>query len=127
MPIALLSLIAGCKLCRYIALALAVLAAGWAYIAHVKAEARREVVAAYEAATAKESQRRMAVLEQAQAQARAAADKLAQTEKRNAGLLSKINRLSARHDRDACLDADSVRRLREIGRAPGDGAGKPAR
>lgn len=86
------------------------------YTEKVKHEAVTQVRAQLEAAAETEHRRRQSVLNQAQQQASVYAQRVEDIEKKNESLQREIARLSAAHDHEPCLDADSVRRLREIGR-----------
>jgi len=71
--------------------------------------------------TAAETQRRNEAIEQAQQKAHIAVTELQTLEARYGDLQKTIAQLSSRNDNLDCLDADSVQRLREIGRETGDG------
>lgn len=88
----------------------------WAWVGAREAAARVAVIAELQVATAAEHERRQAVLEEAQAAAQQSAAALASMERTNASILSRIAELSRVHDGDHCLGADSVRRLRQLGR-----------
>ena len=126
MPIAaLLSMLASCRICKIVlaAVALTVLFQGFiAYERHdAAAGARAEVIAEQAQLTAAESERRQKVIADARAKADTAATQLAASRRRNAALEAKIGDLSHRNDTRPCLDADGVRRLREIGQPAGRG------
>lgn len=115
----LLNMLGACKACRAVLVGLLAFGALAGFIIHEKHKAVAAYVAAQEKATAAESARRREVIAMAQGRAEAAATTAATMEKRNATLKSEIVRLSARRDRAPCLDADGVRRLREVGQPPG--------
>jgi hypothetical protein len=123
----------GSKTGRLLVLIVAAIAAFGIYTAvieHNAAErARVELIAKEKAATEAEHDRRGVALEAAQREAAIATARLAATENRNATLLERINRLSARNDRKPCLDRGSAQRLRDLDqnrRPAGDGAQQPA-
>ncbi len=114
-----LSFLRACTVCRAVLIGLVALAAFTSFIAYEKHKAVAAYVAVQEKLTAAESARRQAVIDAARQKAEASAAQAANMEKRNATLKSEIARLSARNDKRGCLDADSVRRLREVGQPPG--------
>lgn len=98
---------------------LAVIAAGISILIwrrRIRRAARAEAVAEMKAATEAESDRRQAVLEQAQAAAQQRAADLANTERHNVEALRAVERESAAHDDEPALSADAVDRLRRLGR-----------
>lgn len=108
----------GCKICRAALVGLVAFGAIVGFIIHERHKAVAAYVAVQEKLTAAESIRRREVIDAAQARADAAAAQAATMEKRNVSLKSEIARLSRRNDKRACLDTDSVRRLREVGQPP---------
>lgn len=109
-----------CKFCRWAALG--VLAGGIffiavAYVRHdAGVAARQRVIAELQAATNAESERRRHVIEDAQAEARQSAERIAVMEKNNARLQVEIARLAAARANVPCLDDDSLRQLNQVGR-----------
>lgn len=115
----LLSFLGSCKICRAVLVAGAAALALLSLVGYEKhkaaTEARAAVIAEQEKLTAAESERRQKVINDARNRAELAVGRLSMAQRRNAALQMEIARLSARNDSRACLDADSVRRLREIG------------
>jgi Tfp pilus assembly protein PilE len=86
-----------------------------AYTLHVRTAERNKLLAAELAATEQESQRRWAVIQDAQAEAGKMEADLEEKDRKNADLIETIGRMSVPHDVDRCLDSDATRRLRGIG------------
>ena len=106
-------------LLRYGMIVLAVLMAfGW-YSEHERHVGAQKLLAKQVKLTEQESQRRIEAEQKAQVQAQADIETIERKAKQNASLAARIATLSARHDRDRCLDADSVRRLNALGHPAG--------
>lgn len=119
----ILSFLGSCRMCRIVLLAVLAATAMLGVLELEKhkaaAGARAAVIAEQEKATAAESVRRQAVVAASQAKAEVASARSITLEKRNASLKSELARASARVDSRGCLDADIVRRVRELGQPPG--------
>ena len=109
----------GTKTGRCVLLGITALAAFGVYTFVIERNAAQKATAAIvdkeKAATDAESARRRKVLEDIQRRYATVTARLAEQEKRNAQQLQEIRRLSAAHDRERGLPADSVRRLRTLG------------
>ena len=114
------SVYVGCRDCLYGVGLLAVLAAGYFYIAHVKsaaaADARAKAVAEMQAATAAESQRRDQVIAYWQRFAQSLDDQAKQKDAKIEQLQADSARLSAKNDRTACFDRSARDRIAGVGR-----------
>ena len=121
MPIALLSMLAACRICKIALAAIALTVTFPGFIQYEKHKARAEVIAEQVKLTAAESERRQKVIDDARAQAERAVAALTILQRRDAGLTARIADLSRRNDSRACLDIDGVRRLKQIGQPPGRG------
>jgi hypothetical protein len=125
MPIALLSMLAACRICKIVLAAAALTALFLGFIAYERHEAaagaRAKVIAEQAKLTAAESERRQKVIADARQKADLAVAANAALQRRNAGLTARINDLSRRNDTRACLDPDGVRRLNQVGQPAGRG------
>ncbi len=125
MPIALLSLLGSCRICKIVLAAAVLTALFLGFIAYERHEAaagaRAKVIAEQEKITTAESERRQKVINDARQKADLATTQLAAARRRNAALEAKIGDLSHRNDSRPCLDADGVQRLREVGQPAGRG------
>ncbi len=126
MPIALLGVLASCKICKIVLAAVVLTVAFLGFTAYERHEAaagaRAKVIAEQAKLTAAESERRQKVIDDARAQAELAVGRLSTLQRKNAALSAKIADLSHRNDGRACLDADGVRRLNEFRQPASRGA-----
>jgi hypothetical protein len=114
MPIALLGMLASCKICKIVLAAVVLTAVFFGFIKYEQHKGAAALVAQEAKLTAAESERRQKVIADARAQADKAVADNAALQRRNAGLTARIATLSRANDSRACLDALSVRRLNEF-------------
>ena len=107
---------------RILGILLMTLIAFMAYTRHIRKEAAtnatlqatREFTVTAEKETQGETDRRVKSLEESQRVTQKGINELLALQKRNSEKLREINNASRSNDSRACLDADSVQRLREI-------------
>lgn len=92
------------------------------FVHHIKAKERDRIYAQLSASDAKEHQRREKALDELAKSIEERVAGIKQTESKHVEIYHTIETASRANDHRACLDADSVRRLNDIGHQAGHGA-----